>query len=51
MIASLNQLEVWTWMKKRLPSNQQESKDQSNAQPVCSSNLKTLGLGILREFW
>ena len=43
--------EVWTWIKKRLLSNQQGSEGQSNAQPFCPSSLKILGLGISREFW
>ena len=51
MFASLKQLEVWTWIRKGLPSNQQGSEDQSNAQPFCHSSLKTLGLNIQREFW
>ena len=37
-------------MRKRLPSNQQGSEDQSNTQPFCPSSLETLGLAILREF-
>ena len=51
MIASLNQTRIRIWVRKRLTSNQQGSKDQSNAQPLCPSSLKTLGLGIIWEFW
>ena len=52
MIANLNQTRFRIWMRKRLLSNQQGSKDQPNAQPFFFlSSLKTLGLSIIKEFW
>ena len=50
VFASLDQLEFeHGWERDYLQTKRLEN--QSNPQPLCPYSLKTLGLGILWEFW